>query len=431
MNSRHAILVGNSVAYQDKSKNITRQVVERSIADLGRQLTSLGEEFSFSTTEVIDKPSDSARRDVLAAIRATQQKQKELLLLYYFGHGIKSSDGNALYLFFRDSDPADETTMLDFSTIAGWLRNFRIPKVVIILDCCYAGAVGGEIQLLSGHNRNYFVMAAATPKEKARADYEDEQPFGVFSKFLLNAFNNPKVRSVGRDVTFRSFYNHLERETREASHQHPYHIDLNLGDEVFFRQTTEPVIVSGVRDAPKKSSYRKLFRIGAVLLAREYRSTDQLYHFMKGRNFEEFLQPYKTGPRRVEYLFVSEASFRSYLGLAGYLGIIDAGEPVRLSARGRTMMRNDGRQFNEGLHIALRELWQEHGLTFLDLEDAISLRMHNRSIPTAESILDTIRLGKRVQMSRALFKVSLDLTGFIGALKYAQEKTFFPAVSED
>jgi hypothetical protein len=285
--------------------------------------------------------------------------------------------------------------------------------------------------VLQGYSGSYFVMAAATPKEKARADYEDEQPFGVFSKFLLNSFNNPRVRSLGRDVTFRSFYDYLEQQTREASHQHPYHIDLNLGNHVFFRQTTKPVIVSGVRDAPKKSSYKKLFRIGSVLLPREFRAPDALYAFLKARNCEEFLQPYKTAPQKVEYRFVSEEGFRNYLYLGQLLGMIEADERVRLTARGKTMMRNDGRRFNEGLHGALRELWLEHGLTFLDLEDAISLRMHNRSIPTVDAIFYDIRLGTRIQMARSFFKILLDLTGFVGALKYAQEKTFFPAVSED
>jgi hypothetical protein len=431
MSTRDAILVGNSVAYQDKSKNITKQVVERSIADLSKQLMGLGEEFSFSTTEILDRPNESARRAVLSAIKATHQKQKDLLLFYYFGHGIKPVDRDALCLFFNNSNPADQTTMLSFSTIAEWLGNFRIPKAVIMLDCCYAGAVRDEVHLLHGYKGSYFVMAAATPKEKARADYEDEQPFGVFSKFLLNAFNNPRVRSLGRDVTFRSFYNYLEQQTRKASHQHPYHIDLNLGNDVFFKQTTEPVIASEVRDAPKKSSYKKLFRIGSVLLLREFRTPDALYTFLKVRNFEEFLQPYKTAPRQVEYRFVSEAAFHNYLYLAQLLGIIDRNEPVRLTARGKTMMRNEGRRFNEGLHGALRELWLEHGLTFLDLEDAISLRMHNRSIPTVDAIFYDMRLGTRIRMSRTLFKILLDLTGFVGALKYAQEKTFFPAVSED
>lgn len=431
MSTRHAILVGNSVAYQDKSKNITKQVVKRSITDLSRQLRGLGDEFSFSTTDLLDQPNESARRAVLSAIRATQQRQKDLLLFYYFGHGIKPPDRDALFLFFKNSNPADETSMLSFSTIADWLRSFRIPKAIIILDCCYAGAVAHEIRVLNGYNGSYFVMAAATPKEKARADYSDEQPFGVFSKFLLNAFNNPGVRSRGRDVTFRSFYDYLEQQTRLASHQHPYHIDLNLGNDVFFKQTTEPVIDSGVRDAPKKSSYKKLFRIGSVLLLREFRAPDALYSFLKSRNFEEFLQPYKTGPQKVQYRFVSEAGFRHYLYLAQLLGIIERDERVRLTARGKTMMRNDGRRFNEGLHGALRELWREHGLTFLDLEDAISLRMHNRSIPTAKDIFYDMRLGTRVPMARSFFKTLLDLTGFVGALEYAQEKTFFPAVSED
>jgi hypothetical protein len=430
MSNRHAVLIGNSVAYQDSSKGVPKQVVADSIAELAQRLSDLEDEFAFTTTQIVDRTHSVARRDILRALRAASQRNKDTVLIYYFGHGLKPPDRDELFLFFKDSDAADETTMLNFEVVSDWLRTFRIRNTVMILDCCYAGTVQRQIQPLERYNGNYFVMAAVTPKEKALLDHDQQRPIGVFSNAILNSFDNPQVRSVGRDVSLASFFGYVASRVKSQSAQEPYSIDRNFAAEILYRQTTKPIIPEALRQsAPKKSSYNKIFVIASTILAHEFKDVDSLYNYAARRHFEEFLQPCKTGPNTVEYVFVGRGTFGSYVSLCRLLGIVEAELPLRLTPEGKRMLRNNGAHFNSGLHSRLDRVWKGYGFSFPDLEDVISIRTHNSNIPSGDGIYRDFVLRRRVPFPKAQFKVLLDLSGFVGAFKYSAEKTFFPAIS--
>jgi hypothetical protein len=433
MLSRHAILIANSIAYGIRSKNIPGTVINSIIQDFSTRLDNLGE-YTFETTTVVNETTAKATEKIRVAIKHAS-KTGDLLVIYYFGHAVRPLNSDTdLYFFFNDSDWLDLPSMLDFSDIVKWLSAYKPNKVVIILDCCYAGAIGSKLRLLEKYNGQYYLMASVTYKNKAEVDYSDDRPVGVFTKHLLSGFANPKARiPLGHDVTFESLFNFAAERTKEQSKQLPIQADNGAGKDVFLRQVLVPTIAPGIRTSvPQKSAYYKLFVLSSFLLMRDFKDEDSLYSFVASREPRQFLTPVKTKPDTIEYRFMGQDSFFWYLDLCRDLGLIREGYPLQLTALGKSMLRRDGSHFNENLFTVVRSIWKEYGIDLSDIEQAIGTRMRNNGIPTTDGIYFELYVTKKLKMSKDYFRVLLDLTAYVGALRYSREHTFFmPTISGD
>ena len=93
-------------------------------------------------------------------------------------------------------------------------------------------------------------------------------------------------------------------------------------------------------------------------------------------------------------------------------------------------MVSGGRNYNRGLFYLVQECWSSHGLTMSMFEDAIYSRIKRGDAPSLRVIHRDLALSGRVGMSKDLFRVLFDLTGYVGALNYSAEKTFFPPASD-
>jgi hypothetical protein len=428
---RIAILFANSVAYGDASKNIPRGVIQSHLKELSTQLESLDGDYAFKAEICADKPTGQAREVIRKVVKKTG-KEGGILLFYYFGHAVRHPYKDELYFYSPDSELDDPGGMLKFSDILGWLGEYQPKSMIMMLDCCYAGTVAQQLHL-TGIKGNYFLMASVNAKDKALVDYNDEQAYGVFSKYALQAFTDPRARDEGRDVTFKSFFSYVKKRTKSAMGQEPYSVDGNLAGDVFFQQTTTPNIPAGVRaSSPKKSIYQKLFVIGRALVATPLQSERFLYSQLKKHRTPEFLQPHKTAADVLKYEFVSPDAFRRYVRIAETLGIIQNRQDslLRLTDKGREMMLGAGRNYNRGLFDLVQQCWAVHGLKMSMFEDAIYSRIKRGDAPSLKVIHRDLALSGRLGMSKELFQVLFDLTGYVGALNYSAEKTFFPPASD-
>lgn len=429
--NRKALLFANSVSYGVGGKNITKGLIQGHLREIASQLSSLGDEHSFESEYILDKPTAKAREILRKEVKQVAKKQGSTLLLYYFGHALRHPSKNELYFYAPDSDPDDPGGMLRFSEIADWLNEYQPANTVVILDCCFAGTVADQLQLsLAG---NFYLMASVNAKDKALVDYSQGQAFGAFSKFALQAFSDPNARDNGRIVTFKSFFDFAKARTESAISQAPYSVDKNLANGVFFQQTSQPIIPDKLRESvPKKSIYRKLFLIGSSLLDGTLTSEAFVYEKLKKQQLSEFLQPFKTSSNVVKYKFVSPDAFHRYIRVAKLLGILENSTDnlLRLTAPGREMMTHKGRLYNRGLFDLVDACWQRYKLKLSDFEDAIYLRIKRGDAPSLRVIHRDLALSGRVLIPKDLFQILFDLTGYVGALNYSAEKTFFPPASE-
>jgi hypothetical protein len=301
----------------------------------------------------------------------------------------------------------------------------------LILDCCHAGTISKGVRLLESYGGRYYLMASVTPRDKALVDYADSRPLGVFSKFVLAGFGNSGARlAPTRNVSFKSLFSFANSMTRARSKQAPYSQDGGMAEDLFFRQSSEPRIVPGVRDVPKKSLYRKLFALGTYLSARAFGDVDQMYSFLKKTNPKEFLTPVKIDRRFVEYTLIGKETFLRYINACRRLGILKD-DSLDLTPIGKRMFRKGGAQFNETLYNLLKEAWSRYSVTIADLEDVVAERLRRSSIPSGEALWFDMFFAKKLMMPKTLFTELLDLTGYVGALNIARAPTFFLAASAD
>lgn len=424
--TNYAILIANSVSYGDAGHPIP-PVLARTVAnEMALRLEELGS-MSFRVTTLLNKTTQEASTRVKEALKKAGSKVDQLLI-FYFGHAVRPLESReGLYLYFKDSNWLEGPTMLDFGDIARWLQAYKPPRVAVILDCCYAGAVAPQLRILENFGGKYFLMASVSHKGKAQVDYADTEPIGRFSKHILDAFTSPEARTpLSTDVSFQSFFDFAERAVSSSSRQQPFARDGGLGKEVFFEQSLDTKVPSAVRQSvPKKSSYFKLYAILQFVHAHVFPTDHALYKHVEAHTPREFLTPVRVGKNRIEYRPVGEDAFETYLYLARTLGLLRLEPPPSATLLGNSMVSNAGAAFNIKLSEAVQHIWQSRGIQLTDIHNAIGSRLRNNGIPDVDAIYLGLYVTRSLRMSKELFRILLDLTGYVGALRYSRGHTFF------
>jgi hypothetical protein len=134
------------------------------------------------------------------------------------------------------------------SRIRDLLALSRATKAVLILDCCFGGAVGEAFlrggvddQLsLTSRGRGTYIMTAATAIQTAQEKEGDRN--GVFTKHLINGIRGGAADEDGDGyVTVGELYNYVHREVLADSPQEPMKWDLNVrGELVVAKSGTSP-----------------------------------------------------------------------------------------------------------------------------------------------------------------------------------------------
>jgi hypothetical protein len=167
--------------------------VESALGWVVEALTGLGYEPAATGARrfLLDPSPHWLRRAVRAVARSAP-----VVVVYYTGHGMKP-DRSPYYLVTAEAKPDDlEGTALEARQLLGlvWRRDARgnvlpdeeQPQVLVILDCCFAGAGGSEAlnEFLQGiGSRKVWVLASASSVEWAQQ--------GRFAAALKQALGDP------------------------------------------------------------------------------------------------------------------------------------------------------------------------------------------------------------------------------------------------
>jgi uncharacterized caspase-like protein len=172
--SHRALLIGVASYRHDRELPILRGPVA-DVAALRDALTH--SDRGLHSTADVQIITDGAQSEILTAVEdffAVASKQ-DTLLLFFSGHGRLDASGD-LYLCATDTDPDRlVATGVGAHAVNQVIRNSRVTRAVIVLDCCYAGAFtfrSGEVPTqLDGAGR--FVLACCQRRELA----VDPSPF--------------------------------------------------------------------------------------------------------------------------------------------------------------------------------------------------------------------------------------------------------------
>ena len=150
---------------------------------------------NFDVSLLVDEPVDVVRRKI-ARFYAYRRK-RDLLLLYYSGHGIRDEHGD-LYLATKDTEMEIASgSSLNASFLREQIDKSGSQRKVVVLDCCHSGAFAGGKSGLgdsigtedafagSGYGRVILTASDALELAWEGDDWLGEGRPSVFTHFLV------------------------------------------------------------------------------------------------------------------------------------------------------------------------------------------------------------------------------------------------------
>ena len=422
--SRQALLVGNSVSYSDIAKSVTRPVLERTLKRVSELLSDLESPYSFDIRTAIDRPAKEVRSALEdAAERAA--RHGELLLFYYFGHGDLSSELQLLLL--HPGKQKGETTTLPLDTIETRIRETNLRRSLLILDCCYAGAVARTFpfSLTGQHCR----VASTVPSAYAYVTSGRlEEPIGTFTAAVMEAFTTPEacVSATDDRVTAESLFTYARDRTIELSgdnRQVPViHGHLT---ETLFEFRSVPRIHEGYSAwADEKTAYAKILAICQTLRRHEPHSIHALHTRLLREHRRSFRTLFKKPDGSFEYRPVAVSVVSRYVRFLHRLGLLHF-DTLALTSEGRALADRWKESYNGRLLAIIDTYLTRAGVSRDRIVKAAQRVLSNRRVPSKSEITDLLMLtGHR--LPRHEIGIVLDLMGYIGAMRVTDERAYFP-----
>jgi hypothetical protein len=150
-------------------------------------------------------PDEVQRDALLTDLDALLASGADVAVLYFAGHG--AAVDNDLSLCTHDG--SQQTPGVALSEVLSRVARSPVPEIVIILDCCFAGAAGGIPQLGTdiASLRAGLSILAASRGDQVSAETADGR--GLFSSYLCGALEGGAADVLGR-VTIAGLYSYLD-----------------------------------------------------------------------------------------------------------------------------------------------------------------------------------------------------------------------------
>jgi Caspase domain len=216
-----ALLIGNSTYPADEHNLQTLKGPVKDIAALNRALIDPGAGL-FADIDVTLLPEATSARAIRALGRFFGTADRDdVLLVYFSGHG-KLDQSGRLHLCMQDTESTDLlSTAVSSARIKEFADASHARNVVIVLDCCYAGAFrGGDLgDAVAGPGR--YVLTSCRGTQLAN-DATVENGTSFFTQHLVDGLVDAAADQDGDGyVTFSDLYAYVDRRLRGAGKQIP------------------------------------------------------------------------------------------------------------------------------------------------------------------------------------------------------------------
>lgn len=236
--------------------------VEKNLPVLREALVRAG---VFADRDIVPLPSP----DFAEAARELQRVAGEargLLLVYFAGHGAIPSGGDELYLQLRDAQVfAGEHTVFNaavaFSDLMGTvLATSRADRVVVVLDCCFAGNAARVWEHFEDKRRVVLLMSVQANHRIDAGDPDTPTPYTENLAELLGQEGGTTVSRLAARLRQR-----MAEQKRRTLRNEPWQPQLRADAEVTLGRKGPQVPVlepagpapSGTDPAPKRPRIRR------------------------------------------------------------------------------------------------------------------------------------------------------------------------------
>jgi hypothetical protein len=240
-----ALLIGNSTYPADEHNLQTLKGPVKDIAALNRALID-PQAGLFADADVTLVPEATSSRviRVMGGFFATAGRD-DVLLVYFSGHGKLDQNGR-LHLCMQDTESTDLlSTAVSSARINEFADATHARNVVIVLDCCHAGAFrGGELgDAVAGPGR--YVLTSCRGTQLAN-DATADNGTSLFTQHLVDGLLGA-ADDQDRDgwITFSDVYAYVNRRLREAGKQIPQQRVSGDGDLHLARSSPAAPVTAG------------------------------------------------------------------------------------------------------------------------------------------------------------------------------------------
>lgn len=217
-------------------------------------------------------------REVLDAVTAAAEAAEDTLVVYFAGHGLSASGGEALHLCLPGAAPpgtapGEPTGTVAWSSVRSIVLASPAARRVVILDCCYSGLALGERDpsaslLKSVKSEGVYTLTSATGDGLALAPRTE--PHTAFTGRLIHVLRSPDEQAefLTLDEVYHRVRDALGPGLPEPQRAGPAH----LGTLPFFRTTRPPAARSTGGAPPEEGGKdarfwrRRPFLVGSGLL---------------------------------------------------------------------------------------------------------------------------------------------------------------------
>jgi Caspase domain len=237
-----ALLIGNSTYPADEHNLQALKGPVKDIAAVNRALID-PQTGLFADVDVALLPEATSSRVIRTMGRFFGTADREdVLLVYFSGHGKLDQNGR-LHLCMQDTESNDLlSTAVSSARINEFADASRARNVIIVLDCCHAGAFrGGELgNAVAGPGR--YVLTSCRGTQLAN-DATVENGTSFFTQHLVDGLLGAAAdQDQDGWVTFSDLYAYVNQRLREAGKQIPQQRISGDGDVRLARASpTAPV----------------------------------------------------------------------------------------------------------------------------------------------------------------------------------------------
>ena len=217
MTRRVAFLIGNQFFRPDSGLTPLRGPLN-DVAAMSRLLSD-ADRGNFSVQVFLDKPRHEVLPEIEQALSGA--KPGDLVLIYYSGHGKLDRNGRVCLATADTRENALQATSIPARHLTDLVAESDCDQVVLLLDCCYSGAVdeglrGGissEMQIIEDA-RGFFILTASTEHQAAREmkPGPDGKVMGRFTAAFVEGIETGAADADGKGyVLLSDLREHVER----------------------------------------------------------------------------------------------------------------------------------------------------------------------------------------------------------------------------
>ncbi|GAA0351290.1 caspase family protein [Streptomyces turgidiscabies] len=157
-------------------------------------------------------------RDILRAVQTAADEARDVLMLYFAGHGLVSQRGE-LQFATRSTEPGVDYTTVRYNDIRELVASSRAKRSLVVLDACYSGRALDVMGPYTGMQEapSTYLLASAGARS---ASFVDSEGVPIFTQQLIDVLNFGDAEAP-EILTIREIHQILAYRARRDGHPLP------------------------------------------------------------------------------------------------------------------------------------------------------------------------------------------------------------------